>query len=165
LRSFRSETKAIRYFPSESRVVQEYYFLEENLSGIVPIETVISFGPEFRKTTTFLERLEIVRRATDAIRQHPEISGALSLAEFQPVIHRPDPDSSFSTKAAYHRRSATVEQRVKEQVGNQPFLAICKESPSHIEGQPNPTIIPGDELWRITAHAAIMSDADYSGIG
>lgn len=165
LRSFRTETKAIRYFPPEARVVQEYYFLEENLSGIVPIETVISFGPEFRKATTFLERLEIVRRATGAIRQHPEISGALSLAEFQPVIHRPDPASSFSVKAAYHRRSATVEQRVKEQVGNQPFLAICKESPAQLDGEAVRTMAPGDELWRITAHAAIMSDADYSGIG
>src|SRR5690606_28736419 len=164
LTKFKTETKAIRYFPEGTRVVRDYLFLEKNLSGIVPIETVIAFGPQAREEMTFLERLEIVRKVTDVIRGHSEISGALSLADFQEVSHRPDASASFAKKAGYYRRSSLVEQRVKEGDSARPFLAVCRSSPDSLVKGEKSFAAPGDELWRITAHAAIMSDADYSGL-
>jgi len=40
---FGTETKVIRYFPDDAHVVRDYEFLETNLTGIVPVETVIRF--------------------------------------------------------------------------------------------------------------------------
>ena len=161
---FKTETKAIRYFPPDARVVRDYLFLENNLSGIVPLETVVVFGKEAREKTTFLERLEMIRHATESIRKHPEISGALSLADFQPVTLRPDASASFASKAGYFRRSSTVEKRMKEGESAQSFLSLCHSSPASLASKQGPFAVNGDELWRITAHAAIMSDADYTGL-
>lgn len=161
---FKTETKAIRYFPPEARVVRDYMFLENNLSGIVPLEAVIVFGAEAQKTSTFLDRLEIVREATENIRRHPEISGALSLADFQPLSPRPEPSASFATKAGYFRRSGIVEKRMKTGESAGRFLAICRTSPESLNSSGKVFASPGDELWRVTAHAAIMSDADYTGL-
>lgn len=161
---FRTETKAIRYFPPDARVVKDYLFLENNLSGIVPLETVVVFGKAARENTTFLDRLEIVREATERVRQHPEISGALSLADFQPVTLRPAASASFASKAGYFRRSGIVEKRMKEGESAKSFLSLCQSSPASLASKNGPFTVEGDELWRITAHAAIMSDADYTGL-
>jgi predicted RND superfamily exporter protein len=45
LQWFRTETKVIRYFPHHARVYQDYAFLEQNLSGVAPVEVVVSFAP------------------------------------------------------------------------------------------------------------------------
>lgn len=164
LKHFQTETKAIRYFPKEARVVQDYLFLENNLSGIVPIETVLVFDQKVCEETTFLDRLEAVRSATEAIRKHPEISGALSLADFQPISSRPDQSSSFAAKAGYFRRSSIVEQRVKSSETASSFFTECVISPVSLRSEKKDFAAPGDELWRITAHAAIMTDADYTGL-
>ncbi|MBA3315975.1 MAG: MMPL family transporter [Planctomycetota bacterium] len=164
LKFFKTETKAIRYFPPDARVVRDYMFLEENLSGIVPLETVIVFGKKARESSTFVERLEVVREATESIRKHPEISGALSLADFQPVTLRPAADASFAAKAGYFRRSGIVEKRMKGGESARSFLANCESTPGSLGSAKQPFAMPGDELWRITAHAAIMSDADYTGL-
>jgi len=161
---FKTETKAIRYFPPDARVVKDYLFLENNLSGVVPLETVVVFGKEVRERTTFLERLEIIREATENVREHPEISGALSVADFQPVSLRPDASASFASKAGYFRRSSIVEKRMKEGDAAKSFLAECQSSPTSLASKAGPFTVEGDELWRITAHAAIMSDADYTGL-
>lgn len=164
LTRFQTETKAIRYFPKDARVVQDYLFLENNLSGIVPIETVLVFRAKVREETTFVDRLEAVRVATEAIRQHPEISGALSLADFQPQVSRPDQKASFATKATYFRRSRIVEERVKDSETANSFFVNCVSSPDSLRSGQDLFASPGDELWRITAHAAIMTDADYTGL-
>ncbi|MCH7988468.1 MAG: MMPL family transporter, partial [Planctomycetes bacterium] len=61
LKWFQTETKVIRFFPAESRIVQDYHFLEENLAGIIPVVTVVRFDEQSQHSLNFLQRMELVR--------------------------------------------------------------------------------------------------------
>ena len=56
LMHFRTETKVIRYFPDEKRVVKDYNYLEENLSGIVPVDVIVRFDKQSQERLSFAER-------------------------------------------------------------------------------------------------------------
>ena len=158
---FKTETRAIRYLPQESDVVRDYEFLERELAGIVPVETVVAFDSAAQGRTTFSERMEMVRSVTETLRDHPDVSGALSLADFLPEAQRPPDNASFIEKAKYHRRSSLAEERVKAAGAEaNEFLSICRIEPETVGADVAPSIAPGDELWRVTAHASMMTDRD-----
>jgi predicted RND superfamily exporter protein len=165
LTHFRTETKVIRYFPDESRVVQDYDFLERNLTGIVPVETVIRFDKAAQKQLNFLERLEIVRDVQNQVRRHPEISGALSLADFQPVYQPLPADASRISRMLHSKKVHQIEKRVKQNTKAAcSFLAVAEEPTDlsvHGDERLNKA---GDELWRITAQVSILSDLDYGDL-
>ena len=165
LTHFRTETKVIRYFSDESRVVQDYDFLERNLTGIIPVETVIRFDKTAQKRLNFLERLEIVRDVQNQVRRHPEISGALSLADFQPVYQPLPANASRISRLLHSKKVHQIENHVKQ--NNKAacsFLAVAEEPSDlsvHGDEQLNKA---GDELWRITAQVSILSDLDYGDL-
>ncbi|MEZ6066239.1 MAG: MMPL family transporter [Planctomycetaceae bacterium] len=163
LKHFRTETKVVRYFPQGSRIVRDYLFLEENLSGITPIDIVIRFDTEMQERSKFLERMEIVREVVQSIRQHSEISGAISLAEFQPVSERPSADGGRMGMLNYLRRSQGVERAVKsgEQDGTKSMFVVADTANDLVEPGDAKLNGAGDELWRITAQASVMSDINY----
>ncbi|GAB4160847.1 MAG: hypothetical protein Tsb009_38180 [Planctomycetaceae bacterium] len=163
LKWFRTETKVIRYFPDHARVVQDYNFLEENLAGIVPVDVVVRFDSSAMESMNFLERLEVVRAVEQEVRNHPEISGTISLAAFQEV-HKPLPENaSIAKRAAYRAKIRGTEREVKENKAASSLVTISKDI-TNLEGSDGReiSIKKGDELWRITAQVAIMSDLDYS---
>ncbi len=157
---FQVETKIIKYFPDHSEIVQSYQHIEDTLAGITPVEIIVRFDQAAQQKLRFLERLEVVRAVEENIRKHPEVSGAISLADFQPVRTVPGEDASTRDKIFYNRRSNETEKRIKEHEteGASEFLAMTKYMSS-----PALTVPQGaDELWRINAQAAALSDADYS---
>ncbi|MEX0701981.1 MAG: MMPL family transporter [Planctomycetales bacterium] len=156
---FRTEIKVIRYFPDDSRVVRDYEFLEEQLSGIVPVQTVVRFDADAQQELTFAQRLEIVRTVEERMREHPEISGTLSLADFVPVL--PDAGDGFLSRRRAFRTSTEVENAIKGTAAAKSFL-VAATGPARLPG-PEGRVLneAGDELWRITAQVAIMSDLDY----
>lgn len=162
LKDFRTETKVIRYFRDSSRVVQDYHELEDKLSGIIPVDTIVRFDAQAQREHNFFQRMEIVRRVEEKVRAHPEISGALSLADFQPVREPPQTKGRVPW-LMYHKRASETERRMKEPgTAAAKFLVVAREtSPSPRPGEA-PLSQAGDELWRITAQAAIMSDVSYS---
>jgi predicted RND superfamily exporter protein len=165
LTRFRTETKVIHYFPDDSRVVQDYGFLEQNLTGIIPVETVIRFDKSAQQRLNFLERLEIVRDVENQVRRHPEISGALSLADFQPVYQPLPADASRVARMLHSKKVHQIESRVKQ--NNEAacsFLAVAEESADLEVGGDERLNKAGDELWRITAQVSILSDLDYGDL-
>jgi predicted RND superfamily exporter protein len=166
LRWFRTETKVIRYFPDDARVVQDYHFLEDKLAGIVPIDVVVRFDRTARQKQNFLERMEVVREIEEKLRKHPEISGVIALPDFQRVHEPLAANPTTLQRMAYNKRINETERQVKEK-GSQArqFLA---ESQRKVRLQAAAdrefTVGEGDELWRITAQVAIMSDANYSDL-
>lgn len=168
---FRTETKVIRYFPDSSRVIQDYLFLEENLSGITPVDTVICFDETAQKKMNFVERVELVRQIEHKIAEHPEISGSISLADFRPVSEPLPPDASTFQKLRNAKRVNETERRVKESLQDgtvKSFLFIAdntvemEQETDH--GTRSVVVEKGDELWRITAQVAIMTDLDYADL-
>jgi uncharacterized protein len=161
---FRTETKVIRYFSEQSRVVQDYWFLEGHLAGIVPIETIIRFDEPAQHETNFLDRMELVREVEVQLRQHPEITGCLSLPDFQPVSDIAADETSRLALARYHKRASLAEQRIRsgEIEGTNAFYSVAT-APAALQTSTGPlSVVPGDELWRITAQVNVMTDADYA---
>lgn len=163
LQKFRTETKVIRYFPEESRLFQDYVYLEDNLSGIISVDTIVRFNTTAQEQMTFLQRAQTVMKLQQKIREHDEISGTLSLASFLDV--RDGRDLSI----AQRRRRRLVESQIRkdlEEAGDDEtesiatLLAIPTDAtPAPEPGQPDLNAA-GDELWRISAQAAILSDID-----
>ena len=175
LYKFRTETKVIRYFPEKSRLYQDYVFLEDNLSGIVSVDTIVRFSKETQAAPgrnkdpgrmTFLERARTVMKLQSEIRKHQEISGTLSLASFMDL--RESSELNFGQRRARQRIEKTIKDRLREELAEEStttraiasLLALPEvETPGEIPNAP-PLNAAGDELWRISAQAAILSDVD-----
>ena len=98
---FDTETKVIRYFPEESRIIKDYRFIEQNLCGIVPVDTVIRFDHEAQEELDMFQRMEVVRKIEAKMKQHPDISGVVSLATFNPSRVKPQKGMK---RLVYNRR-------------------------------------------------------------
>ena len=110
LHKFRTETKVIRYFPADARIVQDYEFLENNLAGIVPVTTVVGFQGEGWGNADVHDQLELIRRIEQNLAAHEEISGTLALPDFLPPI---DPEMSRFRLTRFKRE---IFDAVREQV-------------------------------------------------
>ncbi len=163
---FKTETKAIRYFPESSQVVKDYRFVEEQIGGIVPVDIVIRFPNKLRSPAEdgliFSERQEVVRRIQNKlIEQHRDISGCISLATFRPVMNE---DALTARKTSNIQRR--IEQKAEEKLQDpnsaaRSFMVFADKT--FVLDKTNRTLCEkGDELWRITAQVNIMTDADYS---
>lgn len=165
---FKTESKIVRYFPSDSKIVQDYNFLEENLSGIVPVELVIRFDKETLDQTPFLSRMETVRKVQEKMRAHPDISGTLSLTDFQPVAKLPSGNAKKLTQLRFARKSTLIEKRVKEGEEAEScgaYLSVATEDQQFhkADGSTFP-VQAGDELWRITAQVPLLAEIDYASL-
>ena len=169
LNQFRTETKVIRYFPDDSRLVQDYMFLEDNLSGIISIDTIVRFDEEAQKSMSFMDRARIVMEIQQDIRDHSEISGVLSLSSFLDLTEVDPETMSRTQRARLNFAQKQTERRIKERIteggeaaeGLSSFLAMPDQSTDWMQEDDQALNAAGDELWRITAQASIMSDADF----
>lgn len=163
LMHFQTETKVIRYFPQDARLVKDTEAIERTLAGVASVETLIRFNEQAQRDLPFLQRMEIVREIEQAISTHPDISGTLSLADFQPVTPAPAEDARTFQKITYNRRSSEVERRVKEEgeAGAAAFLTVAETARDFARPGDGGLNAAGDELWRITAQSAVASDSNY----
>jgi predicted RND superfamily exporter protein len=167
---FQTETKVIRYFPDEKRVVQDYNYLEEHLSGIVPVDVLVRFDHDSQERLSFAERRNLVANISEKIRKHPEISGTMSLADFVEFASPASETGEVQTtiqKMAAHRKQYETEQRIKrgEVAGAAALLAVVKERRAMEKLNGDHFLVePGDEVWRITAQVAMMSDLNYADL-
>ena len=160
---FKTEMKVIRYFPPEAQVVKDYWFLEENLVGIVPVDVIIRFDRDSQTKLNFLERLEIVRTIESRMRDHREISGAIALPDFRPVSEPLAADAGALSIMRHNKTATEMQRRIREGEvsGVKSFYAVAKQSSDL--SQPGDAKLNqlDDELWRITAQCFVMSDANF----
>jgi predicted RND superfamily exporter protein len=166
---FRTETKVIRYFPDQSRVVQDYNFLEENLSGIASVDTIVRFSKSHQESVPFLDRARKVLELQEALRHHSEVSGTLSLASFI-NLEKPNLKSmSMMDRRNARLRENVIGERIHERLrkggreakGVASLLAVA-DKPTDFETPGDEKLNrAGDEIWRITCQSSIMSDYDY----
>ena len=160
------EPKMIRYFSDRARITQDYWFIETNLSGAIPVETVIRFDEQSQKDTSFLDRMELIRRIQKTMWTHPEISGTASLADFQPVSEQPPDDAGFLQKTKHNKKATLIQQRIRdgEVAAAKSYYTIAEKGHDLLEPGDVKLNHPGDELWRITANVNVMTDNDSSKI-
>ncbi len=164
LRWFRTETKVIRYFKPDARIVQDYEFLEENLAGIAPVDVVVGFDETARDDLTSVERMEIVRRIQQRVADYPEISGTLTLSDFRSPMETPPDDAPFGVKARYRRTVHGIDKFLEsaQSDGHNGLVAI-NPAKLDVQFEDRDVLMPeGAELWRVRAQVALMTDLDYS---
>ena len=167
---FRTETKVIRYFPDDSRVMQDYRFLEENLSGIVSVDTIVRFSQEMQERVPFLDRARTIQEIQQALKEHPEVSGALSLASFINLQKQDDATESVGTRRKAHLRENLIGKKIHERLqksgeegdGLASFIALPQSSTDWKKKGDEALNVSGDEVWRITCQSSILSDCDYA---
>jgi len=166
---FRTETKVIRYFPDESKVVLDYNFLEQNLSGIVSVDTLVRFNTVQQKSVPFLDRARKVLEVQEALRQHSEVSGTLSLASFL-NLEKPNLKSmSIMERRNARLRENLTGERIHEKIrqggeeanGLASMIALPDKSADWKRTGDQILNVAGDEIWRITCQSSILSDYDY----
>jgi predicted RND superfamily exporter protein len=155
LKSFRTETRVISYFAEGTRTVADYEFIEQWLGGLIPVDVIVRFDRESQQQLKFLERRNLVHKIQSEIEKLPDVSGSLSLANFVPDLPAPGEGAHLREKARFSAASREVEDRVKSNAGSKTrsYLAIADDV-SEFNAQ-------GDELWRITAQAAILPQRNY----
>ncbi|MCA9062687.1 MAG: MMPL family transporter [Planctomycetaceae bacterium] len=165
---FRTETKVIRYFPDDSRLVQDYNFLEENLSGIVSVDTIVKFDEKAQTEINFLDRARLVMKIQDSLREHPEVSGTLSLASFLDLSEADEPAGrGFLNRR--RQRERMIDKKIREKLASDSddgralrgMLAVPTEAADWLKEGDHVLNAANDEVWRITCQTSIMSDYDY----
>jgi len=167
---FRTETKVIRYFPDDSKVVQDYRFLEENLSGIVSVDTIVRFSTETQEKVPFLDRARTILELQQALKQHPEVSGTLSLASFINLQASDDATENIRSRRNAQLREKLIGKKIHERLhkggevgeGLASFIALPQSSTDWHKKGDGALNASGDEVWRITCQSSILSDCDYA---
>ena len=164
---FQTETKVIRYFPQESRLVQDYTFLEEKLSGVISIDTIVKFDEDAQQKMSFVERARKVLELQQEIREHQEISGVLSLASFLD-LRVPDEKMSRMERFKLNRANQKISQEIRKRLtgekadtdGISSMIAVAKNPADWTADGDRKLNRAGDEIWRITAQTSALSEVD-----
>ncbi|HAD58070.1 MAG TPA: hypothetical protein DCG12_02320 [Planctomycetaceae bacterium] len=168
LTNFGTETKIIKYFPTESRLVRDYVFLEDKLSGVISIDTLVRFDRQAQSNLPFPERARMVREIQEEIRAHSEISGVLSLASFLD-LREVDRSTMSRLEQIKLRRTQqqmenSIHKRLQDEGGDSESLASMLAIPDYStdwrEAGDQALNREGDEVWRITAQTSALSDSD-----
>jgi predicted RND superfamily exporter protein len=183
LRHFRTQVHTISFFPHHSEVVADHRFLEQHIAGLLPIELVVVFDHDASERLSFMQRVGVVRSVEEALRRHPDVTGAIGLPDFiathdefaWAVQHRfwvADwitqffgwPDGAMTTLFTAYGWPiylAAAESSASEgdaveflQAAHAPVLARRGE----------PLAQRGDQLWRIAAQASIFAEHDANAL-
>jgi predicted RND superfamily exporter protein len=158
LKSFKTETKVIRYFADSTRTVKDYEFIEDRMAGIIPVDVIVRFDRESQQQLKFLQRRDLIQQIQARMEQLPDISGSVSLVDFLPNVPDPGEQAHTRERAKYNGSSRVIEDRVKsgDQPGTKTLIAMADDATEFNAA--------GDELWRVTAQVAVMSRRNYQDL-
>jgi predicted RND superfamily exporter protein len=150
----------LKLFDQKVRVRQDYAWLEERIGRLVPMEVVVEFPAEKRRTadqqvaaveaatmSSFLERYELVDLVQQTIDEELGPSGrnlvgpSLSPITFGPLI------ATGSTDVARRNVTNVKLEESKDALGRSGYLELDEES--------------NKELWRVSLRAAAFANLDY----
>lgn len=132
--------QVMRLFSPDTPIIASYAWLEEHLCALVPLEVIVRFDRTNQES--MLQRVQLVRKLQESIRQTANVGGCLSAATFAPEV--PLGKSSlrgYVANFALNRRLDHARPRLIE------------------TGYVKPA--DGEELWRISVRVAAGQDLDY----
>lgn len=155
LGSLQLETGIAACFAAGSPTLKDREYIEDHLAGSVPVDLVLRFDRESQQQLKFLQRRNLVEKIEAGVKQLPDISGCVSLADFLPAVSAPAEHANVREKARFNAASRTVEARVKEgePAEARSLLAVAEQA-----GEFN---AEGDELWRVRARSGVRSQREY----
>ncbi len=125
-----------RFFPPDSKWVRDSLWLQEHLGPMIPIEVVVHFDK--RCPMNMLQRMELVGKLEEELKDLGPIGGTISPATFAPVL-----SNSMGMVERF-----TVDERLKrnrQQLIDTGYL--------HVDEQ--------EEQWRISARVRAFSGIDH----
>ncbi len=139
--------------PINSATRQSAAMIEGQVAGTINAETVIRFDARSQDERDALARMELVREVAAKLRGHSAVSGALSWADFFPIIAAADEEASRleTTRRTRLARSLMDDWREGDQQrAAAPFYAVANsDRDSDIDGDRGYSH-RGDEFWRIS---------------
>jgi len=140
-----------------SRLAADEQFFEDNLAGTAALDVIVRFSTDSMNNLRFVERADVVRMAEQAVRQHPAVTGTVSLADMLPVVELPAADAPTRQRVVFNRRSNEVEEKVKngEIAGAESLLFTADRAADWQAVGDERLSRTGDELWRISTRAML----------
>jgi predicted RND superfamily exporter protein len=127
-------------FSENSKILNDYGWLEDHVGSLVPIEVVLTCSPDV--DLTFREQLLMVWDIERSLRKTSMVNRTISTMSFAPRFPRPE---NLSDELFQYQLNEAL-TRFKPQFMNAGYL---KE-------------IDGKHLFRITAYVSALNDVDYN---
>ncbi len=143
LPKLRSTVKLQYRFQADSRILQDYRWLEKHLGPLVPLEIVVHFSGQ--QQPSFLNQLWLVARIEATIAKYPGVGAVLSGADLAPFLPRGGSIRNVAMRAVLRRRTPEL----KEGLHTAHYYSAGDD---------------GESLWRISVRAAALSDLDYGNL-
>lgn len=172
-----TSTQLLRMFPSDSKILADYKWLEQNLGDLVPMEIVFKFDNEVNKLTA-LDRMRLIDYLENTIKESDfestgKLSSTMSAATF--IGNKLYADDT-------HRRRFTPEALL---AGDTSTVSLFDKRASHsrvmrkkvesnrqqfvdLDFVDDETIKTADgteknyELWRVSARVSALADVDFA---
>src|SRR5690606_32998796 len=80
--------KLLNLFSPDSRIIQDYSWLEKHLGPLVPIEIVVRFDKD--SPLTMIQKLELVSEVEQELQKIEAVGGTISAATFGPNLDAGD---------------------------------------------------------------------------
>ena len=152
-------------FSPQSRVLQDYTWLESNIGPLVPIEVVVKLpanaGPIKSYETPTLNRLQVVRKVEEAVRGVEGIDAAISALTFAPSL----PRGKVSGVQAFQRaRAKALDRHLALHLSD--FVSLGYLSLVDTSGKSNTQGVasPGEQWWRITGRVSAGKRVNYETV-
>jgi len=139
LLSIRSTVDVPSLFPAGSQVLQDYRFNEDRMGPLIPVEVIIEFEQDCKKT--FLQRLRIIDNIEKTIKGIDGYTGTMSAATFGPNPVKHNGFESIFRKVVTNKKLGENRQAILDSV----YLSETD----------------GKESWRISARVPALEKVDY----
>ncbi|MCA9028504.1 MAG: MMPL family transporter [Planctomycetaceae bacterium] len=140
LQNLRSSVRIETLFPSDSRILSDYRWIEQHVGPLVPIDVVMTWPAD--STTTFPQRLAQIDKLQKLIAQDSDVGATLSAVQFLPAVSTPDALPPSQLEAMLERLITAARPTFL----NAGFVAETEQG----------------ESWRVTARVSSMDAIDYS---
>ncbi|MCA9019991.1 MAG: MMPL family transporter, partial [Planctomycetaceae bacterium] len=127
-------------FPQQSKIIQDYHWLEDNVGALVPIEVVVSCSPE--STLDFREQLLLIWNMERQLRKTANVNKVISTMTFAPRFHRPKNISDDQ----FNYQLNQILTGMKKQFIDSGYLKITD----------------GVHQFRLTSYVSSLNAADYN---
>jgi predicted RND superfamily exporter protein len=139
-----TSVKLMRLFSRDAQIIQDYKWLEDHLGPLVPMEVVLRVDKriEGKSNLDLMSRMVLVGDVQRAIGALPDVGSTLAAPTFARAVPR---------RANAIERMAWKRQIEKHRDDLRDYLMVDQ----------NPETGAEEELWRVSARVAALTDTDY----
>jgi predicted RND superfamily exporter protein len=129
-------------FPSDSRILDDYAWLEQHVAPLVPIEIVVGFDRQCPLSSA--DRFNLVGAIQDVLDRTEPIKGTVSVANMMPSL----PADIDTGSSEYRDLLATILQQAQPHFAAAHYLSAT----------------PSRQQWRVTAYVSALEEIDYAQV-